>query len=112
MVVGSRATPILALINNHFDQTLDAISAVVNQPDFLSLSSYKIGHALINSVGLSIEDRRCLVSTQAIGIAAAVLVVLFPLLRETHDSTLTQVHKYLRPKTLSNTMSSQNFASY
>lgn len=106
MVVSSRATPILAFINNHFDHTLEAISAVVNQPDFLSLSSYKQGHALINSVGLSIEDRLCIVSTQAKGIAAAVLVVLFPLLRETHDDTLTQVHKYLRPRTLSKPISS------
>lgn len=100
MVVCSRATPILALINDHFDHILDAISAIVNQPDFLSLSSYKQGHALLNSVELLIEERLGLVSIQAKGVAAAVLVILFPLLRETNEDTLAQVHEYLRPRTL------------
>lgn len=111
MVVSSRAKPILALINEHFDDILDAISTIVNQPDFLSLSSHKRGHALLNSVGLLIEERLCLVSTQAKGVAAAVLVILFPLLRETNDETLAQVHKYLRPKNFPKSMCSQNTAS-
>ena len=97
LVRSSRATPILKLILSYFAPIIESVNQAILLPDFSALADIQKAHTLTNVLGLYIESEFELLSGDAVVLAVAILVVLFPCLGKTTDETQRNLLAELSP---------------
>ena len=97
VVRGSRAAPVLKLILSYCEPIIESVNQTVLLPDFSALSANQKAHTLINALGLYLENEFELLSGDAVVLAVAILVVLFPCLGKTTDKTQRNLRAQLSP---------------